>query len=107
MMGELATLPKDQQPIARFRTTVDGPTHHYQGWIRVAVYDGGIYMQWEGDTDWYVVTWWEMAHFARVHPPKLRDELDDLRAQARAQGLKDTRSYLDALEPEESPQRKR
>lgn len=95
-MGELATLPKDQEPVARFRTTVDGPTHHYQGWIRVAVYEGGLYMQWEGETDWYLISWWEMAHFAHVHPPRLRDELDELREEARERGTKEAIADLKA-----------
>lgn len=86
-MGEISQLPIDEQPIARFHTTVDGPTHHYQGWIRVAVYASGTYLQWEGETDWHRVTWWEMAHFAHVTPPKLRDELDWIREEAYTKGL--------------------
>jgi hypothetical protein len=92
-MREPAELPKGEDCRLQFSTPVSGPTHHYQGWMRVAVYESGIYCQWDdADRRWYQVTWWELAHFAHVTPPKLRDELEELRDEARGLGM------LDAIE---------
>lgn len=88
-MREPSPLPKNEECRIQFRTTVDGPTHHYQGWVRVAIYESGIWMQWEGEADWYGFTWWEAAHFAKATPPKLRDELQWEREEAYARGLQE------------------
>lgn len=90
-MREPAELPKGEDCRLQFSTPVNGPTHHYQGWMRVAVYDSGIYCQWDEDADrrWYAVTWWELAHFAHATPPKLRDELEWERDQARELGMRE------------------
>jgi len=88
-MREPAELPRGEDCRLQFSTPVSGPTHHYQGWMRVAIYDSGIYCYWEGEQEWYRVTWWELAHFAHATPPKLRDELQEQRDDARAQGLQE------------------
>lgn len=46
-------------------------------------------MQWDGESEWYAVSWWEMAHFAHATPPKLRDELEWERDDARARGIQE------------------
>jgi hypothetical protein len=110
-MREPSRLPVGEECRLQFRTTVDGPTHHYQGWARVAIYESGIYMQWEGETHWYGVSWWEMAHFAHATPPKLRDELELERDDARQKGLQeaiaDAKAHPELWMPAESPQRER
>lgn len=109
-MREPGRLPVGETCVCQFRTTVDGPTHHYQGWTRVAIYESGIYMQWEGESDWYGVTWWEMAHFAHATPPKLREELDWERDEARQKGiteaLEDIKAHPEPWEAVRSPQKR-
>lgn len=110
-MREPSKLPAGEACVAQFRTTVDGPTHHYQGWVRVAIYESGIWMQWDGEADWYGVTWWEMAHYAHVSPPKLRDELEWERDEARQKGLQeaiaDAKAHPELWMNVETPQRRR
>lgn len=90
-MRATTALPKDEACTSRFMTTVTGPTHHYQGVMLVEIYESGIYCRWEEDLDegWYAVSWWELAHFAHATPPKLRDELDEMRDDAKAQGMRE------------------
>jgi hypothetical protein len=108
-MREPSRLPVASSCLAQFRTTVDGPTHHYQGWVRVAIYESGIWMQWEGEDVWYGVTWWEMAHFAQATPPKLREELEWQRDEARRTGLleaiADAKAHPELWMPTAKPQR--
>jgi hypothetical protein len=88
-MREPTRLPAGEECKLQLLVPIDGPTHHYQGWARLAVYESGIYLQWEGEAGWYAVSWWELAHFAHATPPKLREELKWVRDDAYTQGLED------------------